>query len=95
MTRVRLDGLVKGYRVVVAVDRLPAGERRVRMVFRDCALYSHLKVFSERGYSKLPFFVVEDGDNDLLADGRPLRHGLAERHTRPIRASSPITAPIP
>ncbi len=37
------------------VDRVPAGERRVRMVFQDCALYPHLRVFADRGYSNLGF----------------------------------------
>ena len=103
MTHVRLDGLTKRYRDVVAVDRLtldvaagellavvgptgcgkttllkliagllspdegdvlfdgepvgrlPPSERRVRMVFQDYALYPHLKVFANRGYSNLGF----------------------------------------
>ncbi len=103
MTHVRLDGLTKRFRDVVAVDRLtlevasgellavvgptgcgkttllkliaglleasegtisfdgesvdrvPPSERRVRMVFQDCALYPHLRVFTDRGYSNLGF----------------------------------------
>ncbi len=103
MTHVRLDGLTKRFRDVVAVDRLtlevasgellavvgptgcgkttllkliaglleasegtisfdgepvnrlPPSERRVRMVFQDCALYPHLKMFTDRGYSNLGF----------------------------------------
>jgi multiple sugar transport system ATP-binding protein len=35
--------------------RVPAGERRVRMVFQDYALYPHLRVYKERGYSNLGF----------------------------------------
>lgn len=35
--------------------RVPAGERRVRMVFQDFALYPHFRVYKERGYSNLGF----------------------------------------
>ncbi len=34
---------------------VPTSERRVRMVFQDYALYPHLRVFRERGYSNLGF----------------------------------------
>jgi len=37
------------------VDRAPAADRRVRMVFQDYALYPHLKVFSDRRASNLGF----------------------------------------
>ena len=37
------------------IDRVPAAERRVRMVFQDYALYPHLKVFSDRRASNLGF----------------------------------------
>jgi len=106
MTHVRLDGLTKRYRNVVAVDRLtldvpagellavvgptgcgkttllkmiaglveptegsvlfdgepvdrvPPGQRRVRMVFQDYALYPHMKVFSDLRVSNLGFPLV-------------------------------------
>ncbi len=44
---IRFDGRV--------VNRLPPGERRVRMVFQDYALYPHLRVFDERRFSNLGF----------------------------------------
>jgi ABC-type sugar transport system ATPase subunit len=131
MTRVRLDGLTKRYRDVVAVDRLtldvesgellavvgptgcgkttllrliaglteptegsvlfdgeavdrlPAGERRVRMVFQDYALYPHLKVFTDRGYSNLGFPLnlrrTKPGPLRRIVDGIAARIGISER----------------
>ena len=44
---IRFDGqLIKG---------VPPNERRVRMVFQDYALYPHLRVYQDRGYSNLGF----------------------------------------
>lgn len=37
------------------VNNLTPGERRVRMVFQDFALYPHLRVFDERRFSNLGF----------------------------------------
>ena len=34
---------------------VPPNERRVRMVFQDYALYPHLRVYQDRGYSNLGF----------------------------------------
>jgi multiple sugar transport system ATP-binding protein len=37
------------------VNRLAAGQRGVRMVFQDYALYPHMKVFDEKRFSNLSF----------------------------------------
>ena len=131
MTHVRLDGLTKRFRDVVAVDRLtlevaagellavvgptgcgkttllkliaglleasagtisfdgesvervPPSERRVRMVFQDCALYPHLKVFTDRGYSNLGFPLnLRRTKRDrlrLIVEGVASRIGIEER----------------
>jgi len=44
---VRFDG--------ISQDGVPPSHRRVRMVFQDYALYPHLHVFRERGFSNLGF----------------------------------------
>ena len=131
MTHVRLDGLTKRYRDVVAVDRLtldvaagellavvgptgcgkttllkliagllspdegdvlfdgepvgrlPPSERRVRMVFQDYALYPHLKVFANRGYSNLGFPLnlrrTARGRLRTVVEGVAARVGISER----------------
>lgn len=44
---VRFDGC--------SMNGVPPNERRVRMVFQDYALYPHLRVYQDRGYSNLGF----------------------------------------
>lgn len=65
------------------VDRLPASERRVRMVFQDYALYPHLRVFTDRGYSNLGFPLNlrrTRGDRlRTIVEGIARRIGIAER----------------
>ena len=131
MTHVRLDGLTKRFRDVVAVDRLtldvaagellavvgptgcgkttllkliagllkpdegeilfdgesvdrvPPSDRRVRMVFQDYALYPHLKVFTDRGYSNLgfPLNLRRTKRNRVrsIVEGIAARIGISER----------------
>ncbi len=131
MTHVRLDGLTKRFRDVVAVDRLtldvaagellavvgptgcgkttllkliagllkpdegeilfdgesvdrvPPSDRRVRMVFQDYALYPHLKVFTDRGYSNLGFPLnlrrTERSRVRSIVEGIAARIGISER----------------
>lgn len=65
------------------VDRLPASERRVRMVFQDNALYPHMRVFTDRGYSNLGFPLNlrrMKGDRlRNLVEGIARRIGIADR----------------
>ena len=65
------------------VDRLPAGERRVRMVFQDYALYPHLRVFADRGYSNLGFPLnLRRTKTEVLrsiVNGIATRIGISER----------------
>jgi multiple sugar transport system ATP-binding protein len=65
------------------VDRLPPSERRVRMVFQDYALYPHLKVFTDRGYSNLGFPLnLRRTKHDRLqsiVEGVAARVGISER----------------
>lgn len=39
----------------VPVDDVPAGQRSVQMIFQHFALWPHMKVFDERGYTNLSF----------------------------------------
>jgi ABC-type sugar transport system ATPase subunit len=65
------------------IDRLPPSDRRVRMVFQDCALYPHLKVFTDRGYSNLGFPLnLRRTKHDRLrtiVEGIAARVGISER----------------
>jgi len=66
-----------------SVDRVPPSERRVRMVFQDYALYPHLKVFTDRGYSNLGFPLnLRRTKHDRLrsiVEGIAARIGIDER----------------
>jgi ABC-type sugar transport system ATPase subunit len=66
-----------------SVVEISAAERRVRMVFQDYALYPHLKVFQERGYSNLGFPLNLRGTKgDALretAETSARRAGIAKR----------------
>jgi ABC-type sugar transport system ATPase subunit len=67
----------------VSVDRVPPSERRARMVFQDYALYPHLRVFTDRGYSNLGFPLnLRRTQRDRLRDmvgGIASRIGIGER----------------
>ena len=59
------------------VDRVPASERRVRVVFQDYALYPHLRVFTDRGYSNPGFpLTLRRTKRDRL---RTVLEGIARR----------------
>ena len=56
---------------------VPPNERRVRMVFQDYALYPHLRVYQDRGYSNLGFPLNVRG-----MKGGTLRSGIEKLATR-------------